>query len=48
MCKTCTAYEHQSKFIDTAIGKLFTGKLKVNIKMPEKKKNKILEEIKNS
>lgn len=49
MCKTCTAYEHQSKLIDSIIGKWFTtGKSKVNVKLPEEKKAKIIEEIKNS
>ena len=45
MCKTCTAYEHQSKIIDTIIGKWFTGKSKVNVKLPEETKNKIIEKI---
>lgn len=48
MCKTCTAYEHQSKFIDSVIGKWFNGKSKTNVKLPEERKNKILEEINKS
>ena len=45
MCKTCNAYEHQSKIIDQIIGKWFTGKSKVNVKLPEETKTKIIEEI---
>lgn len=48
MCKTCTAYEHQSKVIDTLINKLFNGEPKTNVKLPEEKKNTILESIKKS
>lgn len=45
MCKTCAAYEHQSKLLDSIIGKWFTGKHKVNVKLPDEKKSKIIEEI---
>lgn len=48
MCKTCTAYEHQSKVIDSIIGKWFTGKSKIKVKLPEEAKAKILEEINKS
>lgn len=48
MCKTCAAYEHQSKFIDSIIGKWFTGKSNANVKLPVERKNKILEEINKS
>lgn len=46
MCKTCNAYEHQSKFLDKVISNWF-GKDKdvVKVKMEEERKNKILEEI---
>jgi len=47
MCKTCTAYEHQSKLIDSIIGKWFTGKSKVNVKLPEETKVKIIDKINN-
>lgn len=48
MCKTCSAYGHQSKLIDRIIGKWFTGKSNANVKLPEERKNKILEEINKS
>lgn len=48
MCKTCGAYEHQSKIIDSIIGKWFTVSSKVNVKLPEDKKIKIIEEIKKA
>lgn len=48
MCKTCTAYEHQSKVIDNIINKWFNGKSKTNVKLPEERKNKILDEIKKA
>ncbi len=48
MCKTCSAYEHQSKIIDSIIGKWFTGKSKINVKLAEDKKVKIIEEIKKA
>lgn len=48
MCKTCNAYEHQSKVIDNIINKWFNGKPKSNEKLPEERKNKILEEINKS
>lgn len=48
MCKTCTAYEHQSKVIDNIINKWFKGNSKTNVKLPEERKNKILDEIKKS
>jgi hypothetical protein len=45
MCKTCTAYVHQSKLLDSIVYKWFKGKSKVNLKMPEKVKHRIVEEI---
>jgi hypothetical protein len=45
MCKTCTAYEHQSKLIDSIIGKWFRGDARAKVKMPEETKNKIIKEI---
>lgn len=45
MCKTCNAYEHQSKLIDKIIGKWFTGNPVVNVKLPEEIKFKIIEDI---
>lgn len=48
MCKTCTAYEHQSKVIDTLINKWFNGEPKTNVKLLEERKNKILDEIKKA
>lgn len=48
MCKTCSAYEHQSKVIDNIISKWFNGKSKTNVKLPQERKNKILEEINKS
>lgn len=45
MCKTCTAYEHQSKFIDTAIWRWISNKTKPNTEDSNKRKKKILEEI---
>ncbi len=45
MCKTCNAYVHQSKLLDNIICKWFTGKSKVNVKMPENVKYRIIEEI---
>jgi len=47
MCKTCNAYEHQSKLIDTIIGKWFTVKPSVNVKLAEETKTKIIEKINN-
>jgi hypothetical protein len=47
MCKTCSAYEKQSKIIDRIIGKWFTGAI-INVKLPEEKKIKIIEEIKKA
>ena len=48
MCKTCTAYEHQSKFIDNAISKLFHSKSKINTDSSEERKRKIIEKINKS
>lgn len=47
MCKTCNAYEHQSKLIDKIIGKWFTENPVVNVKLPEEIKFKIIEDINN-
>jgi len=47
MCKTCTAYEHQSKVIDKIISNWFgKGKSNAQVKLTEEKKVKIIEEIK--
>lgn len=43
LCKTCKAYEQQTKFIDMTITNWF--KDKNQIKMSENKKLKILEEL---
>jgi hypothetical protein len=48
MCKTCNAYENQSKFIDKIIGNWFNGKSKTNVKLTEERKNKILDKINKS
>lgn len=47
MCKTCSAYENQSKIIDKIIGKWFNGDAKAKVKLPEETKNKIIKEINN-
>lgn len=44
MCKTCSAYENQSKLIDSFIGSWF-GKDASKSKLEEEKKNKIIDEI---
>lgn len=48
MCKTCSAYENQSKIIDTIIGKWFTGNATIKVKLTEDKKAKIIETIKKA
>ncbi|TCL63601.1 hypothetical protein EV196_109227 [Mariniflexile fucanivorans] len=48
MCKTCSSYEHQSKFIDKAISKLFNSKSKINTDSSEERKRKIIEKINKS
>lgn len=48
MCKTCTAYEQQSKFIDKAISKLFHGKPKTDTDLSHERKQKIIEKINKS
>ena len=48
MCKTCKSYEHQSKFIDNAISKLFRGTSKINTDSSEDRKRKIIEKINKS
>lgn len=46
MCKTCNAYEHQSKFLDKVISNWFGKDNAVaKVKLPEERKNKIIEEI---
>ncbi len=45
MCKTCTSYEHQSKFIDHAVGKWLQRKSEPNLDLSTEKKNQILDEI---
>lgn len=48
MCKTCTSYEHQSKFIDNAVSKLFNGKPKNETNLSNEKKQKIIDKINKS
>lgn len=48
ICKTCSAYEHQSKFIDNAVSKLFHGKPKINTNLSNERKRKIIEKINKS
>lgn len=46
MCKTCNAYEHQSKFLDRIISNWFNkDKSGVKVKFPDEKKIKIIKEI---
>ena len=46
MCKTCNAYEHQSKFLDKVISNWFGKDNAVaKVKLLEERKNKIIEEI---
>lgn len=46
MCKTCNAYERQSKFMDKVIANWFgLGKGNAKVKLPEARKTKIIEEI---
>ena len=48
ICKTCNAYEQRSKFLDSAVSKLFNQKTPHDkAHLCEKKKATILEEIKN-
>lgn len=47
ICKNCDEYEKHSKIIDTIISSWFKGNSKTNVKLPEERKNKILEEIKH-
>jgi hypothetical protein len=49
MCKTCNAYENQSKLLDKLLGKWFAyDKSKGNEKLDFLKKNQIIEKIKNA
>lgn len=48
MCKTCTSYEHQSKFIDKAVSKWFNTESHTDINLSKAKKNQILDEINKS
>ena len=48
MCKTCKAYEQQSKFLDNAVSQLFRGTSKINIDSSEERKRKIIEKINKS
>ncbi|UQD57354.1 hypothetical protein [Flavobacterium sp. K5-23] len=49
MCKTCTAYEHQSKLIDKAIGRWFGfDKSKSTVKLSDNVKTQIISEIKKA
>lgn len=45
MCKTCAAYEQQTRMIDNLIGQWFAGALKTKEKLNEDVKNKIINEI---
>ncbi|CCG53629.1 Hypothetical Protein KQS_08460 [Flavobacterium indicum GPTSA100-9 = DSM 17447] len=46
MCKTCNAYEHQSKFIDKIITNWFNkDSSSKKVKLSNEKKVKIIEEI---
>lgn len=45
MCKTCNAYEHQSKLLDKIMGKWFTGTSKEKVTLPEESKSKIMKNI---
>jgi hypothetical protein len=45
MCNTCTAYELQSKLIDTVISKWFGTKSNPKMKFSEERKTKIIDEI---
>jgi hypothetical protein len=46
MCKTCTAYEHQSKLIDRMISNLFTqDNSSEKLKFSEENKANIIKEI---
>ncbi|MGJ8591737.1 MAG: hypothetical protein ACSHXF_04275 [Aquaticitalea sp.] len=45
MCKTCKAYENQSRFLDKAISKLLHGISKINTVSSEERKRKIIEKI---
>ena len=48
MCKTCSSYEHQSKFIDNAVSKLFYGKPKIDSNSSNERKQKIIDKINKS
>lgn len=48
MCKTCTSYEYQSKFIDNAVSKLFYGKPKNEMNLSKEKKQNIIDKINKS
>lgn len=47
MCKTCNAYENQSKLIDTLISKWFSTDYLLHEKLSAKKKTAIIEKINN-
>ena len=48
MCKTCSSYEHQSKFIDNAVSRLFRGKPKIDNTISRERKQKIIDKINKS
>lgn len=48
MCKTCSSYERQSKFLDKAVSKFFRNASKSNADSSEERKRKIIEKIKKS
>ncbi len=48
MCKTCSAYEHQSKLIDSSVMRWIETKTKPNTESSQKRKKKILEDISKS
>ena len=45
ICKNCDEYEKHSKIIDKVIANWFGSKSKTNVKLPEERKTKIINEI---
>lgn len=48
MCNTCKSYQHQSRFIDKAVSKLFQGKSQKKTSLSKAAKQKMIENIKKS
>ncbi|MFD2917237.1 hypothetical protein [Psychroserpens luteus] len=48
MCKTCAAYERQSKIIDNAVAKLFHSKPKIDTNLSKERKQNIMDKINKS